>query len=199
MEIKRFVCGELRSNCYIIREDAHCLVIDPGENPDEILNYLTTHNLIIDAIYITHGHRDHVAGVKPLTNTYQTTVYAPKKDAEWLIESPLNRLGYPIPIDVWVSEGDEIEAINRRFKVYETPGHSEGGTVLSLGNILFSGDTLFYQSIGRTDIPRSNSMEIYQSIKRMYHLFADDTIVYPGHGRDTTIGHEKLFNPFVRK
>jgi len=198
MEIKIFTLGDLRSKCYILYEDGLALIIDPGYNSQDVLSFLDEKRLIVTKIYLTHGHPDHVGGVKQIKEIYDCKVYAPKKDAIWMNHSVYNRIGYEIPVDVWVRDLDMISFIGRTFTVYETPGHSEGSTVLYTDGILFSGDTLFFQSVGRTDIPFASSPSIYQSVKRMYSLFADDVLVYPGHGRETTIGHEKKFNPFVK-
>lgn len=199
MNIKRFTLGDYRSNCYILYEDGLAFVIDPGYESDELYHFLDEEKLIVGKIYLTHGHIDHVGGVKELKKRYDCVVYAPEKDKIWLRMSPYNRLGYEIPVDVWVIDLDMISFIGRQLIVYETPGHSMGSTVLSFDRFLFSGDTLFYQSIGRVDIPLADGKVLYQSVKRIYDLFDDDVIVYPGHGRDTTIEHEKQFNPFVRQ
>jgi hydroxyacylglutathione hydrolase len=198
MEIVRFQLGPLRSNCYVVHENKKALIIDPGYENDEVPKYIKKHQLEVDAIYITHGHPDHVGGVKQLKDLYQVKVYAPHKDKIWMGKSTYNQIGYEIPVDIWVKELDEVFALDKVWTVYETPGHSEGSTVLFGEGNLFSGDTLFYQSIGRTDIPLSSSTVIYQSIKKIYALFDEDVMVHPGHGRSTDIGHEKKFNPFVR-
>ncbi len=198
MHIKRFSLGLLRSNCYVISNQGHAIIIDPGYESLEVIQYIEGENLIVDLIYITHGHHDHVGGVKQMKSHFDVLVYAPKKDIEFVGNFPLNRFGYAIPVDVWVTEGYTFDALGKSFKVYDAPGHSEGGTLLYVDYILFTGDTLFYQSIGRTDIPRANSEILYHTIKRMYHIFPKETIIYPGHGRHSTIGHEQQFNPFVR-
>ncbi len=199
MEITRFSLGSLRSNCYIVSEEKRAFIIDPGYESDEVLKYIKKNELQIEAIYITHGHPDHVGGVKQLKDTFMVPVYAPLKDRIWMGKSSYNQIGYEIPVDTWVRDLDHINLLDHVFTVYEVPGHSEGSTVLHTDHILFSGDTLFFQSIGRTDIPLSDFKSIFQSIKRLYALFDEDTIVYPGHGRATDIGHEKKFNPFVRE
>lgn len=199
MKLKSLTLGDYRSNCYILYEDGLAFVIDPGYESDDLFDFLENENLIVGKIYLTHGHFDHVGAVNALKKRYDSIVYAPKKDKIWLQLSPYNKLGYEIKVDVWVQDLDMISFIGRQFLVYETPGHSMGSTVLSFDQYLFSGDTLFFQSIGRVDIPFADGKLLYQSVKRLYHLFDDEVVVYPGHGRLTTIGHEKVFNPFVRE
>lgn len=198
MDIMKFVLGDYRSNCYIVSENKKALIIDPGYESDEVIDYINKNQLTVEGIYLTHGHVDHVGGVKQLKEKFKTLVYAPKKDEIWFHVGPYNRWGYEIPVDIWVNDMDQLPFLGTTFTVFETPGHSQGSTVLFCDQTLFSGDTLFFQSIGRTDIPFSDSMTIYQSVKRIYQLFGDDVDVYPGHGKPTTIGHEKKFNPFVR-
>jgi hydroxyacylglutathione hydrolase len=199
MEIIKTTLGQIKSNCYIVHENGHALVIDPGYESEEIPNYIKKHQLILDGIYITHGHYDHVGGVKQLKDMFKCLVYAPIKDKIWLKIGPYNQIGYEIPVDIWVKDLDVYSFIDKQFTVYETPGHSEGGTVLSCEDTLFSGDTLFFQSVGITHIPFADAQTLYKSIKRLYQLFDDHVIVYPGHGKQTTIGHEKRFNPFVKQ
>jgi hydroxyacylglutathione hydrolase len=198
MEIMRFSLGNLKSNCYIVHENKKAFIVDPGYESDDVVKYIKKYDLEVEAIYLTHGHFDHVGGVKQIKELFGCIVYAPIKDKIWIGKSSYNQFGYEIPVDQWVKDLDKIDLIGHTFTVYETPGHSEGSTVLHFETILFSGDTLFFQSIGRTDIPLSDSMSIYQSVKRIYSLFDEDVIVYPGHGKATEIGHEKKFNPFVK-
>jgi len=198
MEIYKLQLGSLRSNCYIVYENQKGFIIDPGYASEDILKYIEKKNIFIEGIYITHGHFDHVGGVLMIKEALGCLVYAPTKDKIWMGKSTYNQVGHEIPVDVWVKHGDELTFFDKTFTVYETPGHSEGSTVLYGEQSLFSGDTLFYQSIGRTDIPLSNSEEIYRSVKKIYAWFDEDVLVYPGHGRSTDIGHEKKFNPFVK-
>jgi hydroxyacylglutathione hydrolase len=197
MEIAKFSIGDYKTNCYVIHDNGDAIVIDPGYDSEELIQYLKENLLSVEAVYITHGHFDHVGGVNQLKSLYQCKVYAPEKDKIWLGKSSYNRLGYPILVDTWVVHGDEILVFGHVFKVYETPGHTEGSTALYVKGHLFSGDTLFFESIGRTDLPLSNPNAIINSVKRMYQWFDDDTIVYPGHGKTSSIQHEKAHNPFV--
>lgn len=198
MEIHKLQLGNLRSNCYIVYENHKGFIIDPGYESEDILRFIHKKELEIEGIYLTHGHFDHVGGVKLIKDVCDCLVYAPIKDKIWLGKSTYNQVGYEIPVDVWVKHGDSIKFFDKTFTVYETPGHSEGSTVLFGEQVLFSGDTLFFESIGRTDIPLSNSEVIYQSVKKIYDWFDEDVLVYPGHGRPTDIGHEKKFNPFIK-
>ncbi len=200
MKIKSFTLGHYRSNCYIVYKNEHAIVIDPGYESDEVIQFINNNNLIIDAIYLTHGHVDHVGGVKKIKALYNAKVYAPKKDEIWLIDSIYNHVGYPIPVDQYVHEGFRFNLDDIEFLVIETPGHSEGGTVLYAkdASICFSGDTLFFETIGRTDLPFSNFSSIKESIEKLYEMLPDETILYPGHGTKTTIEHEKKHNMFIK-
>ena len=201
MYIKKFVLGLYKSNCYIIYKNQNAIIIDPGYESEEVIKFIDENNLNIQAIYITHGHIDHVGGVKLLKSKYKTKVYAPLKDQIWLITSNYNRLGYEIPVDDYVEEGYILHLDDHVFEVIETPGHSLGGTILCdmQNQLCFSGDTLFFETIGRTDLPFSSFAEIEKSIKKMYKLLPNQTKLYPGHGRPTTIGHEKLYNMFIKE
>lgn len=198
VEIMRFALGQLRSNCYIVSEHGEALIIDPGYESDDVIQYIQKNMLTVEGIYLTHGHPDHVGGVKQIKQMYQTKVYAPLKDKIWMGKSSYNQIGYEIPVDEYVQHGNTFHMIGRTWKVYDTPGHSQGSTVLFTQGVLFTGDTLFYESIGRTDIPLSDFNHIKKSIENIYDWFHEDTICYPGHGRSTNIGHEKKHNPFVK-
>jgi len=167
----------------------------------EVINYIDENKLNINAVYITHGHIDHVGGIKQIKSKYDTKIYAPLKDKIWFIQSNYNRLGYEIPVDEYVEENAKIHLEDYEFTVIETPGHSEGGTILCdlEHHMCFSGDTLFFETIGRTDLPFSSFDAIEKSIRKMYRLLPNQTKLYPGHGRPTTIGHEKLYNMFVKE
>jgi hydroxyacylglutathione hydrolase len=199
MEIVRFSLGSLRSNCYIVSDHGEALVIDPGYESDEVMKYIQKNMLSVEGIYLTHGHPDHVGGVKQIKSVYHTKVYAPIKDKIWMGKSSYNQIGYEIPVDHFVHHGDTLQWLGKTWTVYDTPGHSEGSTVLFSPGVLFTGDTLFYESIGRTDIPLADSVHIQHSLRRILEWFEDDTVCYPGHGRSTTILHERNHNPYIKK
>lgn len=197
MEIRQIRLGEIKSNCYVVSKNNKAMIIDPGFESDLVIKYLYEEKLEPVLIYVTHGHFDHCGGVKQLKEYYNLPVYAPKKDEIWMNESSYNRWLYPIPVDHWVTKNDTIEFLDMSFTILETPGHSEGSTALYHAPYLFGGDTLFYESIGRTDLPFASFDTIKKSILKLYKL-PDKTIIYPGHGRPTTILHEKENNPFVK-
>ncbi len=201
MNIQKFTLGMYKSNCYIVYENGQAIVIDPGYESDEVINFIDQNKLNILAIYATHGHIDHVGGIKQIKDRYQAKVYAPLKDKIWFIDSNYNRLGYEIPVDTYIEDGFVLNLEDHTFTVIETPGHSEGGTILCDldHDLCFSGDTLFFETIGRTDLPFSSFDDIVKSIKKMYQLLPNQTKLYPGHGRPTTIGHEKIYNMFVKE
>ncbi len=201
MEIKRFVLSNYQSNCYIVYQNKKAMIIDPGDQSEKIVEFINENNLEVVFIYATHGHVDHVAGIKYFKDLYQVKTYAPKKDEIWFTNPMYNRLGYDIPVDTYISEGVQLKLDDLIFDIYDTPGHSKGGTVIynDKHKVCFSGDTLFRQTIGRTDLPFGDFEEIKQSILKMYDLFDDQVKLYPGHGISTTIGFEKVNNMYVKK
>jgi hydroxyacylglutathione hydrolase len=199
--------GLLQCNCSIFGDEAskEAIVIDPGDNLDEIHSVLTKHRLHVKAIVITHAHIDHIGGAAKLRATTGAPVYMNSKDEElarhldmqaaWLkIATPENP-----GIDVEAKEGDTLALGATCFQILETPGHSQGSISLYSAeqNMLIAGDTLFLDSIGRTDLPGGNSRQIISSIKNKLLTLPESTIVIPGHGSNTTIGREKHFNPFL--
>lgn len=198
MDIKSIRLGDLRTNAYIVSKGKQCFIIDPGFEPSEIIEYIKTKKLEPQFIYITHGHHDHVGGVRELKDLYHIPVYAPLKDKIWMSDTIYNYWPYEIPVDQFVIENDIIDFEDYQFRVIETPGHSEGSTALYAAPYLFGGDTLFYESIGRTDIPFASEEKILDTIKNKLFTLPDETKVFPGHGKPTTIFHEKINNPFIK-
>ncbi|WP_042145923.1 MBL fold metallo-hydrolase [Paucisalibacillus sp. EB02] len=205
MKIKSFSLGPLGTNCYILHKGDKSIIVDPGAEGEKVKRWLSNNNLQPIAILLTHAHFDHIGAVDFLRNYYGIRVYMHKEEKSWLGNPSLNGsillVGEEITItepDVLVEPGPfSIEAF--QFEVIHTPGHSPGSiSFLVVGEkMLISGDVLFQRGIGRTDLPGGNYKFIQDSIRnKLYHL-AEETIIYPGHGPVTTIGEEKLLNPFV--
>lgn len=200
VKLKTFALGEYQTNCYVLYKDYKAMIIDPGYSSKEIEDFLLNNGIVLESVFITHGHFDHVGGVNSLKKKYPNiTVYAPKKDAYWYMRDPRNKIYEDIMVDKYVTEKDIINFQGVIFKIIETPGHTYGSVCLYADKVLFSGDTLFYHSVGRTDLYLGDAKALFESVKNKLFALPDDTIVYPGHGRATTIFEEKMNNPFVGK
>jgi glyoxylase-like metal-dependent hydrolase (beta-lactamase superfamily II) len=200
--------GQLQCNCSIFGDEQsrEALVIDPGDDVGEIQAVLARHNLRVKAIVITHAHIDHIGGAHKLKAATGAPVYMNEKDHElyehldeqaaWLGVTPPERT----EIDVPLHDGDLLMLGNAEFNVLHTPGHTQGSVSLWIPaeNKLIAGDTLFRDSIGRTDLPGGDGRQILHSIRDKLLSLPDNAIVYPGHGDETTIGREKQFNYFLQ-
>jgi glyoxylase-like metal-dependent hydrolase (beta-lactamase superfamily II) len=209
MIIETVPVGLLQCNCTILGDEQtrDAIVIDPGDDPEEILTRLAKHNLNAKQIVCTHTHIDHVGAIQDLQDRLGTPAAIHKADL-FLFEKldvQAQWIGIPVPrrgaIDRFVEDGDAVSCQGVEIGVIHTPGHTPGSTTFHLEgdrNILFTGDTLFMQSIGRTDLWGGSHEEIIRSIEKKLMPFDDDTLVIAGHGRSTTIGHERRYNPFLR-
>lgn len=200
--------GLLQCNCSVFGDEQthEAIVIDPGDNVAEIESILERHGLRVKAIVITHAHIDHVAGAKLLKRNTGAPVYMNASDQEllsmldvqarWLGVAPPER----VDVDVDARDAVSLRLNQAEFHVMETPGHTPGSISLYIPTErkLVAGDTLFKDSIGRTDLPGGDSRRILSSIKTRLLLLPDETVVTPGHGELTTIGREKERNPFLR-
>lgn len=205
IRIKTMVLGPVQTNCYIVNvaENKEAVVIDPADRAEKIYNYLTENDLECKKILLTHGHFDHITAAKNLKKLTGAEIYAHENEKSLLKDPDLNasaRMGYEISIepDCLLKDNEEFEAAGLTWQVIYTPGHTGGGVCYYLKNegVLFSGDTLFYESIGRTDFPTGNLQKLMESVKNRLFVLPDETKVYPGHGWSTTIEHEKSNNPF---
>lgn len=213
LKIKRIVVNMLEVNCYIVSDDSkEALIIDDGAFfPNEhqaIDHYLQFESLTLKHVICTHGHFDHTFGLSNLYNTYGLKPQLHAKDAELYINLPQQiqlMMGTTMQVDTaplgnTLKEGDVITLGTHQFEVIETPGHTPGGICLYCAeeNTLFSGDSLFEMSIGRTDFPGGNTEDLISSLKNKLLTLPDNTKVYTGHGNPTTIGHERQYNLFLR-
>ena len=195
--------GDYQTNCYIVcaAESKTCAVIDPGYFPERILSFLVDKGLGLDAILLTHGHFDHVGAVKALVAATGCRLWM--KESDYTQHSnPQNDFLYPIHdcdfCEVsFCEEGEKISAGGAVFTAMETPGHTWGSVCYLCENAIFSGDTLFAGSCGRTDLPGGDYGTIVLSLERLAELQGDYT-VYPGHGSATTLAQERMYNPYMR-
>jgi glyoxylase-like metal-dependent hydrolase (beta-lactamase superfamily II) len=198
--------GMLQCNCSIFGDEQtrEAIVIDPGDNIPQIEAVLQLHELHVKAIVITHAHIDHIGGAHRLKELTGAPVYMNSNDQELYDHLDVQAvwLGVPAPqqtgIDVSAREGDILRLGSSEFQVLHTPGHTQGSLCIWIpsANKLVAGDTLFRESIGRTDLPGGDSRQIIRSIKDKLMELPADAEVVPGHGANTTIAHEKEFNPF---
>jgi glyoxylase-like metal-dependent hydrolase (beta-lactamase superfamily II) len=197
--IKRLVVGSLSANCYIVGSNGKGMVIDPGGHAEEINRAITASSLEIKIIVLTHGHSDHIAALRDVQEKTGAEVAIHGEDADFLETSSQFGISYrtPHPPDRLLREGDTIDTGDMSFTVIHTPGHTPGSICLLSDNRVFTGDTLFYKGIGTTLMPGSSRRQLLESIKTRLMVLLDDTIVYPGHGRETTIGAERRDNPYV--
>jgi len=209
MKVIAMPVGELAANCYI----AYCentrkaAVIDPGADGQLILNRIRYEGLDVERILLTHGHFDHIGAVKFLKEQMGAIVAIHSGDAQALTDAGQNLsafMGEPVvqvPPDVLLREGDIIAFGDERMEVLHTPGHSEGSVCFAVNGpvkAVFTGDTLFQGSIGRSDFPGGSYDQLIDSIRDKLLVLDDDYIIYPGHGARSTIGAERAANPFIR-
>ena len=215
IKIGRMVLGVCQTNCYFLyRAGApEAIVVDPGDHGDKIASALERNGFQVAGILITHGHFDHIWGCKELKEaanaaaaqrgTEPVKVYALEGERELRMDAHMNvsrqmNRPYTCEADVYVKDGEEITLAGMTCRVIATPGHTAGGCCYYFeeAGILLSGDTLFQESVGRTDFPTGSMGTLIRSVKDKLFLLPDETLVYPGHGDSTTIGNEKKYNPF---
>ena len=203
IKIHALPLGSYQTNCYIVHEEHSktCAVIDPGYTPERVLAQAEKLGLQVDAVLLTHGHFDHVGGVEAIVKATGCALWMREADYTQF-KTPENDFFYPIHdcdfTEVQLcEEGEHIHAGGLTFTVMETPGHTWGSVCYLCENALFSGDTLFAGSCGRTDLPGGDGQTIVLSLERLAELEGDYT-VYPGHGGATTLARERAHNPYMR-
>lgn len=208
MKIKTFIVGYLETNCYLVWDQTNnAFVIDPGFVKDDILElfiqFVHDNNLNIKYIVNTHGHADHILCNSFLKNKYNAKICVHKKDASMLVNTVLNlsksfdETITSLPADILFEDGDDFCVGNMKFKIVSTPGHTQGGICLVTDKVMFTGDTLFNGSIGRTDLPNSSDIDMKNSLE-ILKKFDPEIIIYPGHGQRSSLKEEFFSNPFFK-
>jgi hydroxyacylglutathione hydrolase len=208
LEVRGVVVGLFRENCWIIgsRQRGEACVVDPGDEPDEILALARDMGVRITRVVASHAHLDHIMAARAIVEASNAPFLLHQADlsiAETMPIAARNLLGQevaPAPEpSAFPKDGDDLEVAGITLRVIHTPGHTPGSLCLYTADagLLFSGDTLFRESIGRTDLPGGNMQQILASIAQRLLVLPDDTRVLPGHMQETTIGYERVHNPFV--
>lgn len=216
LKIGRMVLGSCQTNTYFVYRGQDAIVFDPADQGDRIYDALNRNGFRVRAVYLTHGHFDHIWGCRALVEAARKAdetaegtaadavkIYACEAEREILQDGRKNissQMGRPCTLeaDVYVKDQDFLETAGIRCKVITTPGHTAGGCCYYFeeAGFLVSGDTLFQDSVGRTDFPTGSMATLVRSIREKLFILPEETKVYPGHGDSTTIGHEKKYNPF---
>lgn len=197
----------VESNVYIVAQNGEGVVIDCGCSAEKLMAVLDKHSVKIKYIILTHGHFDHIYFIDSIREKTGAKVCIHEMDSECLSDPKLNGMAlFPIrgsasfkPADILLKDGELLECGGLKYKIIHTPGHTKGGICILVENNIFTGDTLFKETIGRTDFPGGSSSDIKNSIEGKLYALPDETVVYPGHGDATTIGHEKRHNPYFKK
>jgi len=206
MTVKKLIVGPMEANCYILADEKtkRAIIIDPGDEAEKILRKVNAEELEIIYIVNTHAHIDHIGANDIIREETGACLLIHSADAPFLEDPEMNlsimidkKRKFSSPTKM-LEEGDQIRVDGISLRVLHTPGHTPGSICLHVKDKLFTGDTLFAGSVGRTDLPGGNLLDLENSIKEKLLVFSDEVIVYPGHGPQTTIGKEKQDNPFVR-
>lgn len=198
MEIIKCSLGVYQANCYILKKEGNVVIIDPGANVPKIQSLLNEKDHV-SAILLTHGHFDHIGAVDELVSLYQCSVYVSADELE-IIQDPIKNYALNKKVKVSskvISFTDHLKINDFEFIIHETPGHTIGSVCLEIEGHLFSGDTLFKGSVGRTDLYSSSSNQLKQSLKYLKTL-SPDLKVHPGHENSTTLEHEIKNNPYFK-
>ncbi|WP_373844697.1 MBL fold metallo-hydrolase [Clostridium sp.] len=199
MKIESLVVGSYGTNCYILIDEGslQCAVIDPGGDALQIIKALDDSKCKVKYILLTHGHIDHTGAVAEIKNKYNAPIAISEKDYKMMQQGAFvyGNIGNDAPI--YIEDNQVFEIGDIKLKAVYTPGHTPGGVSFITDKVIFSGDTLFQSSIGRTDFPGGDFETIIDSIKTKIMVLPDETVVLSGHGPQTFVGEEKMHNPFL--
>ena len=206
IKIGRMMLGVCQTNCYFVYREGSSKVIfiDPADYGEQIYKAMKDNGFEVAAILLTHGHFDHIWGCSRLRQLTSAPVYAYEGEEKVLLSADLNvsagaGRACTVKANTLLKDGEEVTVEGMTFKLIATPGHTQGSCCYYFeeANMLISGDTLFEESVGRTDLPTGSMSTLVRSVKDKLFELPDDVVVYPGHGDSTTIGHEKKYNPFI--
>ena len=206
MQIERFIVGMVGTNCYVVsnEETSECFLVDPGAYSDKVIAYIREHELKPQAILLTHGHFDHIMGLDGVLREFPIPVYAQEEEEILLKDASYNASvsygpAYTFSGASYIKDGQILELAGMTIRAIHTPGHTIGGCCyyIESEHVLFSGDTLFHDSVGRTDFPTGSQSQLVRSIREKLLGLPEETVVCPGHMSETMIGHEKKYNPFL--
>lgn len=207
LEIWRERVGAVRTNCYLILDakTRDAVLVDPADNWPAILAMQKKADAHVLGILLTHGHFDHITAAKEAADGFHAEIYAAEAERELLADANLNRSGMfgrtevALEADHWLNDGDSLRFGSLSFVCLHTPGHTGGGLCFYFAKdgLLCSGDTLFRESLGRTDLPTGNEGKLMQSVNEKLMVLPEETLVLPGHGSRTMIGYEKENNPYI--
>jgi hydroxyacylglutathione hydrolase len=199
--------NEFAENTYIIKEKKEAVIIDPGANIDEIKDFISESGLTVKFILLTHGHFDHIFSINEVIEEFQCDVYCHELERDFMFDPNLNlssitykRITVQDKSRVKTfKDGDVFKLQFADITVVHNPGHTRGSSSFAYKKVLFVGDTLFSDGVGRTDLPTGNQTVLESSINKLLHMFSDNTLLYPGHGSNTTVLTLKNTNPYYIK
>ncbi|MEG0109212.1 MAG: MBL fold metallo-hydrolase [Lachnospiraceae bacterium] len=206
MKVETFVVGMVGTNCYLLEQEdrKELVIIDPGEAPDYLIGHIKSIGMVPVAIVLTHGHFDHIMGIEELVKEFQIPIYVNEVEQKLIADTTLNMsrdfgMNYTYTNGIGIPDGAVLNLAGYELQMIETPGHTIGSCCyyLEKEGILFSGDTLFHRSVGRSDFPTGSTAVLKESIRNKLLCLPDQTIVYPGHNRITTIGEERKSNHYI--
>lgn len=203
LELQQRILGMVCTNCYFLKnkQTGEMLIVDPADQPQAIQDMVSRMGGTPMAILLTHGHYDHIMAANEIKDAYEgVKIYAGKAEERMLADPALNLSGhYSVEADVFLEDGEHFQAAGFDITYLYTPGHTSGSGCYYIEEeqVLLSGDTLFCESVGRSDLPTGSTRELMDSLHKLLELLPDEVDVFPGHESMTTIAHEKRYNPFV--